>query len=151
MPPVATQLFTDYTDFYRVYIRSLNSVLAPYGLTAPHLAVLRRLHRHGPLTLLGLAQRHGVEAPTMTALIKKLAAMGLVASAKNEDDRRQKLVKLTSEGCSVFERARRSVDELYAVLLKDFSAQEIEFTTRLFAMMRQTLLSLPRGFPYEVN
>lgn len=145
MPPLATLLFTDYIDFHRVYIRYLNFILAPYGLTGPHLAVLRRLHRHGALTLIDLAQRHGVEAPTMTVLVKKLSTTGLVTTETAEEDRRHKLVKLTDKGCSVFERARQTVDLFYAILLQDYSSLEIETVSRMFATMRQTLLSLSRG------
>lgn len=143
MPKATARLFTAYTDFHRPYLQYLNFLLAPYGLTSPHLAVLRRLHDHGPLTLGALTQMHGVEAPTMTALVKKLLATGFVAAGGTETDRRQKVVELTDKGREIFERARQSVDAVLAILLKDFSAQELESVARLFEIMRQRLFSLP--------
>lgn len=144
MPDRTARLFTVYTDFHRPYLQYLNFLLAPYGLTSPHLAVLRRLHDHGPLTLGALTQMHGVEAPTMTALVKKLLATGLVAIGGTENDRRQKVVELTDEGREVFERIRQAVDAVLAVLLKDFPAREIESAARIFETMRQRLSSLPQ-------
>lgn len=146
MTDTATQFFTGYTDFHRAFLRHLNAILAPYGLTSPQLVVLRRLHSHGPLTLGSLTQMHGVEAPTMTALVKNLAALGLVATGKAEGDRRRKHVELTSAGLEVFERARQALDAFYAVLLRDFSEQEVESAARLFDTMRRALPLLPRSF-----
>lgn len=146
MPDPATQFFTGYTDFHRVFLRSLNAILAPYGLTSPQLAVLRRLHSHGPLTFGSLTQMHGVEAPTMTALVKNLSAQGLVTTGQAGGDRRQKRVELTSAGLEVFERARQSLDAFYTVLLREFSAQEVESAVRLFDTMRRALPLLPRSF-----
>ena len=139
----ARMLFTAYTDFHRPYLRYLNVLLAPYGLTSPHLAVLRRLHDHGPLTLGAWTQMHGVEAPTITALVKKLSATGFVSTGGTETDRRQKIVELTNEGRKIFEQAKQSVDAVTAALLKKFSAQEIESAARLFETMRQKLSALP--------
>lgn len=149
MLDAAARLFTGYSDFHRAYLAYLNSALAPYGLSSPHLAVLRRLRREEPLSLAGLAQAHGVEAPTMTALVQKLSAKGLLAVAEAETDRRQKLVKLTAQGRDLCERASRVVDALHAVLLRGFSAPEIESAAQLFAAMRRNLANLPRGLSHE--
>jgi DNA-binding MarR family transcriptional regulator len=54
--------------------------------------------RHGPMTLTQLAQANGVDAPYATLIVDKLEAHGLVERQLHPDDRRRKLVTLTSAG-----------------------------------------------------
>jgi DNA-binding MarR family transcriptional regulator len=54
--------------------------------------------RHGPMTLTELAQANGVDAPYATLIVDKLEAHGLVERQLHPDDRRRKLVTLTSGG-----------------------------------------------------
>ena len=54
--------------------------------------------RQGPMTLTQLAQVNGVDAPYATLIVDKLEAHGLVERRLHPDDRRRKLVTLTSAG-----------------------------------------------------
>jgi DNA-binding MarR family transcriptional regulator len=54
--------------------------------------------RHGPMTLTELAEANGVDAPYATLIVDKLEAHGLVERQPHPDDRRRKLVTLTSAG-----------------------------------------------------
>jgi DNA-binding MarR family transcriptional regulator len=54
--------------------------------------------RHGPQTLTELAAANGVDAPYATLIVDKLEAHGLVERQPHPDDRRRKLVALTTAG-----------------------------------------------------
>jgi DNA-binding MarR family transcriptional regulator len=54
--------------------------------------------RHGPMTLTQLAEVNNVDAPYATLIVDKLEAHGLVERQLHPDDRRRKLVTLTTTG-----------------------------------------------------
>lgn len=54
--------------------------------------------RRGPLTLSQLADANGLDAPYATLIVDKLEAHGLVERQLHPDDRRRKLVTLTTAG-----------------------------------------------------
>jgi DNA-binding MarR family transcriptional regulator len=54
--------------------------------------------RHRPMTLTELAEANGVDAAYATLLVDKLEAHGLVERQMHPDDRRRKLVALTTAG-----------------------------------------------------
>lgn len=54
--------------------------------------------RRGPMTLSQLAVANGFDAPYATLVVDKLEAHGLVERQPHPDDRRRKLVRLTTAG-----------------------------------------------------
>lgn len=52
----------------------------------------------GPLSLRGIAEVTGVDAPYATLIVDHLEARGLVERAPHPDDRRRKIVTLTAHG-----------------------------------------------------
>ncbi|MET1035610.1 MAG: MarR family transcriptional regulator [Arthrobacter sp.] len=76
----------------------------------------------GPRTLGQLAAREGVQAPSMTRIVKALEDKGLATRAGHPDDARQVLLSISDVGAATLERARRErtawlsrrVDELPA-------------------------------------
>jgi DNA-binding MarR family transcriptional regulator len=54
--------------------------------------------RHGAMTLSELAEANGVDPPYATLIVDKLEAHGLVERQLHPDDRRRKLVTLTTAG-----------------------------------------------------
>ena len=67
--------------------------------------------RHRAMTLTELAEAVGVDAPYATVIVDKLEAHGLVERQLHPDDRRRKLVTLTSAG-------RQAVATADAILLR---------------------------------
>lgn len=78
----------------RLFIRALEKRLLPLGLAPAHMPVLLALEA-GPLPQKALAQRAGVEQPTMTATLNRMERDGLVTRLSNPDDGRSSLVSLT--------------------------------------------------------
>lgn len=52
----------------------------------------------GPMTLREVAERNGIDAPYATLIVDKLEAHGLVERRPHPEDRRRKLVVLTTAG-----------------------------------------------------
>jgi DNA-binding MarR family transcriptional regulator len=67
--------------------------------------------RQGPMTLTQIAEANRVDAPYATLIVDKLEAHGLVERQAHPDDRRRKLVVLTSVG-------REAVATADAILLR---------------------------------
>lgn len=71
-------------------------------LSRQELIALRLLGFHGRRTMRTLAEEAGVAAATMTGIVDKLVARGLVERHRREDDRRVVEVTLTPQGEVVF-------------------------------------------------
>ena len=68
------------------------------GLTAPQLVVLQALARSGATKPSALSRAVSLSQPTVTAILERLTAAGLVKRAKSETDRRAVLAELTEAG-----------------------------------------------------
>lgn len=75
-----------------------------YGPTA--IAVLATVGYEGPLTLGELATREQVAPPTITKVVDKLEANGLVTRSADADDRRVRRVEITPAGLAQLDEAR---------------------------------------------
>jgi DNA-binding MarR family transcriptional regulator len=75
------------------------------GLTYPQYLVLNVLWREDEQTVGGLADRLALESSTLTPLLKRLEAAGLVRRTRNPDNERQVVVALTAEGRAMQSRA----------------------------------------------
>ena len=95
------------------------------GLPFSRVRALRRLIE-GPLTLRDLAESMASDAPAATLAVNDLEERGLVRREPHPDDRRAKLVTLTTEGRRVVGLARkvtdRAPDTLAALSAKDVAA-----------------------------
>jgi DNA-binding MarR family transcriptional regulator len=80
---------------------------AGMGLTPSQLAALATVHSHGPLTLGALAEREQVAPPSITKVIAKLEADGLVVRSPDPLDRRVHHVTCTRAGAELVEESRR--------------------------------------------
>ena len=80
---------------------------AGMGLTPSQLAALATVHNHGPLTLGALADREQVAPPSITKVVAKLEADGLLARTSDPTDRRVHHVACTPAGAELVEESRR--------------------------------------------
>ncbi|MEU6478569.1 MarR family transcriptional regulator [Streptomyces sp. NPDC047017] len=87
-------------------------------------ATLGRLEREGPARLTALATAEGVTQPSMTQLVQRLEAQGLVARDTDPGDGRVTLVLLTDAGQDVLAERRRARDARLAGLLAALPDEE---------------------------
>jgi DNA-binding MarR family transcriptional regulator len=79
-------------------------VLEPLGLTHPQYLVMLALWERSPRTVRSVADALYLEPPTLTPLLKRLEALGLVTRRRDPDDERRVLVGLTAPGLALRDR-----------------------------------------------
>jgi DNA-binding MarR family transcriptional regulator len=77
------------------------------GRTPSQLSALASIEQHGPLTLGALAEHERVAPPTITNIVAKLEADGLVSRHVDEADRRFARVTVTEAGAALMAEIRR--------------------------------------------
>ena len=81
-----------------VITRAYRAPLARLGLTYPQYLAMLVLWEHGEQTVKSLADRLDLDSSTITPLVKRLAAAGLVHSARDPANQRNLCIQLTRAG-----------------------------------------------------
>jgi DNA-binding MarR family transcriptional regulator len=97
----------------QILLGRLNEILKPMDLTFPRYEALMLLHysRRGTLPLGVMGERLQVHRASVTNLVDRLEAQGLVRRAPHARDRRAVLAEITSGGRRVAKRATAKVNE----------------------------------------
>jgi MarR family transcriptional regulator for hemolysin len=85
----------------------------------------------GPIATIELAERMGVQWPSLIRTLNELEAEGLIERRINPDDKRSRLVTITDNGLAVFREVKAVLDPTRAALLESFSEEEMRVTERL--------------------
>ena len=83
--------------------RAYKPMLDRLGITYPQYLVLHALWEQDGRTVGRIADRLGLESSTVTPLVKRLEAAGLVGRTRNPADERQVQVRLTEAGRAIRE------------------------------------------------
>ena len=112
--------------------RAYKPMLDRLGLTYPQYLVLSTLWEGDGQTISAIADRLSLESSTVTPLVKRVEAAGLVSRERNPKDERQVIVSLTAKG--------RDLDNRTACLtqtLLEKSGLKPEQLTKLNDQVRQ--------------
>jgi DNA-binding MarR family transcriptional regulator len=113
--------------------REFVTALTDLGLKPRHLRLLVLVDRAGQLSQRELAQQLGMDPGNLVAVLDSLEADGVVARARGERDRRQRLVSLTPDGKRQLAKALRAtaaIDERVLAALPASRRQEYDAMTR---------------------
>ena len=99
------------------------------GMSWTRSLALRRLAAQ-PLTLRALAERLAADPPYVTLMVDDLEKRGLVQRRPHPEDRRAKLVELTTAGRAAAERADAILDEPPAAL-QDVTPEDLAALLRV--------------------
>ena len=80
-------------------------LLEPMGLTHPQYLVMLALWGRSPLSVKELGEMLQLDAPTLSPLLKRLEAAGLLTRARDPRDERQLRIELTQQGHDLRETA----------------------------------------------
>lgn len=116
----------------------MTNAVAPLGLTAQQAAVLLTLS-DGPLPLSQVAERLGMDRPTMSGLAERLVRDRWVAVAPNPADRRSRLAELSPRAVGILPALRRAADEVNAEALRDLGDAEREQLLSLLGSLATAL------------
>jgi DNA-binding MarR family transcriptional regulator len=134
IPSAGTAMDFEQADALNQAIRLLSlrhraraaALLAPLGLHPGQEAVLLELARNGAQIQAQLSEAVGCEPPSVTLMVRKLEAAGLVQRATALSDGRASVVRLTPRGRAVV----RKVQNLWCALAEEtvtgLSAQVVE-------------------------
>ncbi|MDB5825637.1 MAG: hypothetical protein JWR21_4341 [Herminiimonas sp.] len=116
----------------RSWRQALNRRLKDLGLgQASWMAIATIAKASEPLAQTVLADRLGVEDPTMMAMIDRLAKSGYVTRVPSETDRRVKLVVLTPEGLKLYSKVRKEADAFRTEFLAHIPPAKLRAATEL--------------------
>lgn len=109
-----------------------DAALAENGVSIVTYAVLSTLQRDEPLTLSALAERVGTDRTTLSRTIERMRSADLVNAAPG-DDRRERLLTLTTHGRVTVEAAQRSWLAKARELEERYGAERLEMLHELLA------------------
>jgi DNA-binding MarR family transcriptional regulator len=123
----AMRLATSIMRVQQLVLASLDAAVKPFGITFARYEVLVLLSfsRTGSLPLSKVGERLMVHPTSVTNLVDRLEAQGLVARATDASDRRRILASLTPQGRRVLKRATAALTDIeFAVGTLDADDQE---------------------------
>ncbi|MFE7558334.1 MarR family winged helix-turn-helix transcriptional regulator [Kitasatospora sp. NPDC057500] len=120
---------------YRVLLKDL-------GLTYPQYLVMLVLWEHGDLSVKRIGEQLRLDSGTLSPLLKRLEAAGLVRRERSPEDERSVTVSLTEEGSALRERAGRVPRRLLAA-----TGLPVEELAALRALLDQVTLALDAAVP----
>lgn len=120
--------------------RSYKPMLDQLGLTYPQYLALHVLWEEDGRTIGAIAQRLSLESSTVTPLVKRLEAAGLLVRERDPQDERQVRVRLTSGGRDMRDRCGCLGEELIArsgMAVDDLKALKAEVHALRHALERR--------------
>lgn len=116
----------------RKWRRTCHGVLAAYNVSEACATPLLAASRLGEaVRQVTLAERVGIEGPSLVRLLDQLCAAGLVRRDEDPDDRRAKTISLTDEGRRVTAKMEEELVSLRAQVLNGLSRADLEATLRV--------------------
>jgi DNA-binding MarR family transcriptional regulator len=121
----------------QVLLARLNGLLRPFGLTFPRYEALMLLSftRAGALPLGKIGERLQVHRTSVTNIVDKLEADGLVRRVPHAEDRRATLAEITTAGRETAARATAVLNEA-AFGIEALGKEEQEAVTALLRALR---------------
>ena len=124
--------------------RAYKPLLDELGLTYPQYLVLNVLWRDGDQTVGAIAHALALESSTLTPLLKRLEAGGLLSRTRNQHNERQVVVSLTEQGRALQHRAGCLSDTLLAASTQ--TPQELAALNRDVRALRNAIYSQIGGW-----
>jgi DNA-binding MarR family transcriptional regulator len=119
--------------------QALDDVVATADLTTLQYTALTVLERHPGITSAELARNSFVRAQTMAEMITYLLGRELVARERDETNRKQYLLTLTSEGQRVLDDLLDGVADIEARMLEAFDGGQTEILRTYLLRCRHSL------------
>lgn len=109
----------------RQWRRAVDERLQPFGLTEATWLPLLHIARNEPLRQKDLAEVVGIECSTLVRLIDALDIAGLIKRVPDGDDRRAKLLSLTSSGRVLLEKVEAATDAIRQQIFEGIGDEEL--------------------------
>ncbi len=110
----------------RALARRFDEALRPVGLTNGQFSLLMSLNQPQPPRMGPIAALLAMDQTTLTAMLKPLERRGLVAIVPDDQDRRSRRLKLTTDGMTILTQALPIWRHVHAAIDEDLVALEGE-------------------------
>lgn len=115
------------------------------GLSPTVIATLASIERHKVVTPGELARIEGVQRPTMTRAINRLADAGLIDRREDPEDRRSALISVSQEGHRYLEAHRSRKSAWLANLIEEMPQEDADTLSRAAEILSHALESHKTG------
>lgn len=116
--------------------RAMNTELAACGITFRQWEVLVWLSHEGDVSQTELAERMGIEAPTLVGVLDRMERDGWIHRVQSDTDRRKNLIRPTEQVRPVWEQMVACAQRIRARATAEMSAEQLGELRGLLAMMR---------------
>lgn len=99
------------------------------------------LSKEGRLPQKEIAKKLGVKPPSITALLKKLEARGLIIRCQDEGDQRISWISLSEEGKCYINRIKEAMKEMDTSMFRDILPEERLLFRRILLQIRENLMT----------
>lgn len=117
------EIWRSVVDSWKRFQRGGEKNLINAGMSVAELRILRVLREHGSSPMNRFCPETLLSQPTITGIVDKLEDRGLVERVRNQEDRREVLIAITSKGVEALKRGedlhRRYVERSLASLRDD--------------------------------
>ena len=118
----------------RAVMKAYTPLLAPLGLTYPQYLVMVALWEEDPQQVNQLAERLSLDSGTLSPLLKRLEASGLVERTRSTEDERAVKIALTPAGRALQKKAPEVVERISDLFgMKPEEIQRLKTTLRRFS------------------
>ncbi|AZF06242.1 homoprotocatechuate degradation operon regulator HpaR [Pseudomonas sp. R5-89-07] len=100
--------------------------LNEHGLTEQQWRIIRILEQHGELEIYQLAELACILKPSMTGVLVRMEAAGMVHRRKAEQDQRRVLVTLADKGKASFDSMSQCMEANYQRLQDQFGEEKFQ-------------------------
>jgi MarR family 2-MHQ and catechol resistance regulon transcriptional repressor len=121
--------------WYRLAERNLESL----GLSLTEFRVLNRLQQDGPSPMARLARDQGLTRSSMTSVVDRLEAQGLVRRIRSREDRRVITIRISPRGRELRGKALTAHQAFVSHSLETLSSSEAASLVLLFQKIAQSL------------
>jgi DNA-binding MarR family transcriptional regulator len=115
--------------------RRFDEAFRPFELTNQQFSLLMSLNRPEPPPLAPVADLLGIDRTTLTAALKPLERRGLVKAMPNREDGRSRVLKLTSKGRLLLEKALPVWESVHQELDEKLAGESESLRKALMALM----------------
>tara|TARA_A100001391_G_scaffold205464_1_gene207467 strand:+ start:5328 stop:5786 length:459 start_codon:yes stop_codon:yes gene_type:complete len=123
----------------RTYLNLSEKALSRVGLDVPSWRVLMILHGQQAASVSEISEHAIVKLSTMTKIIQRMQAEGLVTSAPSEEDRRVTMVTITEEGERRGRDAWRESRKISDRVFSEFTEVETQILVSLLQKLSGSL------------
>jgi len=122
-----------------VFQRAFNEELAPHGVTFRQAQVLGCLALEGRLSQTDLAERMGIEPPTLVGILDRMERDGWIRRGGDTRDRRKKLVEATAAARPAWTTIVTAAKRLRTRATRGLTATQLAQLKKLLAAVRDNL------------